>query len=1033
MFKTLSNKDFIHKRGEMFSGAKGITKEGINLEILKIFEELFNNIYDNFIIDVYSPNSFIDIGLDIAEEKYSFYFRNSSNLPIKVLNDNVTYFFDAPLNTEVILPYYLFNKIQTSSKYNDDIDRLTSGLNGYGLKWIVHRFTNYEIIVVYENLIYRQDNPNNFGLFENKTNLPNSFSIYFNLDYSLTKGLEMTVPYCMMRIYEMFICLYLHDVIPKSLKVNNIDNIKINEKSFDVWLLKNNIKKKLFEINSYMKSKSNDKNNAGLINNHFKLIGCIKEPGMKNIIVLNSLRISSSDFLNKIYDVFNERLFKEADNKKSIDSYISFMLIGNFNNLVFDSQSKSRVVSEYELSDDLLKKIKSINIEIFDFIYHNESIKKYKDKKKLLKSKLNNVNYKQAIKQKHEQSTLRLLEGLSALSSVEQASGNDPYFGTLACKGKVINTRKNRYKAFEDDFIVSLSLILDYNIDGTEKKTVFNYNNIHIIADADIDGIHITCLLINVFETFFPKLINNVFIMRFPLIIDLISSKPKRVINEYYEETLNLKNPIYCKGLCSYEKVDMKAFFSVKEKYLYHLVLDDVTYLDKIFGKETEYRKALYNEDDVVKDIWTNNEIKLSDYIRYEYKKFLKSSLKRSIPNIMDGFTESIRKIVYILNSKKTKAEINLANFVSEVSVITNYHHGNVSLESSCKSLGFSTKNIKLINTHGTYGSIKYKHHDCGAARYIRLSKPAILDKLFIPESFNILPYNSDEGKAIEPKFLLPIIPLILINGVSNVSTGYSSSIPGHKFEYMVNYLLRYLDSKIENKIIEIEFPRISYDFFKYESNIREDENKYYSKAEVSKVSQNKFIVLDFPLSYTLETIIETCNKIEDKYNKNIIEDHSDGDNIKIVINSDISKYNFNDSNFVNITVFDDNEKLKEIENTKDLFDQWFIIRYGWMKIEINEIIRELNFKKGLLEKKYNLIKYFIDNHLIKEDDQMTIARKYDCVDIYKSLFQREVTEETIKILLKKITELEKAILYYQTLNIFSYWKILLNNIKSNV
>jgi DNA topoisomerase-2 len=1023
--RTLNIKEFMHKRGEMFSGAKGITKDGVNLEILKIFEELFNNIYDNFIYEC-DLNQFIDIGLNV-DDKFAFYFRNSSNLPIKVINDIINYDLGVPVGTEVILPYHLFNKIQTSTKYDDDINRLTSGLNGYGLKWITQRFLNYKIIVVYNDLIYKQDQTENYSLHHNINKEPNSFSIFFNIDYSLTKELGTTDQFCFMRLYEMFICLYLHDKLPESVIVNNSSNIIINNKSCDVWLNKSYTKpKKLFEINSYLLSESKDPNINEPIKNYFKLLCCHKETNMKNIIVLNSLRISSADFLDKIYELFNERLFKEGE-KKSIEQYLSFLIIGNFNNLVFDSQSKNRITTEYYPDDDLIKKIKQLKMEIFDFIYHNDAMKNYKDKKKFLKSKLNNVNYKPAIKQKNAKSTLILLEGLSALSSVEEASGRNEFCGTFACKGKVINSRKNKYKAYDDDFVVSLSIILDYSLDVPEKKDTFNYNNIHIIADADVDGIHISCLLINIFENLFPKLLDKLYIMRFPLIIDVISNSPRK-IKEYYEDVENkFKNPTYCKGLCSYEKVDMKSFFKQKENYLYKIIIDDNKYLDYIFAKETEYRKQLYNSADYKENIWKNNQVLLTKYIEKEYKKFLKSSLKRSIPNILDGFTESIRKIIHVLLQKKVGNQFNLANFVSEVSLATNYHHGNVSLELSCKSLGYSTKNIKLIKTHGTFGTIKYKHHDCGAARYIRLSKPDYLDNLFIKESFNIIPYNEDEGKQIEPKFLLPLLPLILINGVNNVSTGYSSNIPGHKFSYIKNYMKEYLKSNYNNIPLEIPFPKISYEFFKYENNIEENENKYTSKAEIKTISSNKFSILEFPLSYTLENIIDSCNKIEEKTNKILVEDHSDGDNINIIVNGDVNKYNFSDNNSVNITVFDDEEKLCEFKDKIDLFNKWFEIRYKWLIKEIKEIIKCLLEKKMFYDTKYNLIKYFIDHHVIKYDEQKEVSIKLNAESIYNNLYQREVNEENLKKLIDNIKELESKIDYYKSLNLFKYWYSLLD------
>jgi DNA gyrase/topoisomerase IV subunit B len=1020
--RTLNTSEFIHKRGELFSGAKGI-KDDINLEILKILEEIFNNIYDNFIYSCDSKQ-FINISINSIDKEYHYHFSNSANIPIKVINDMKTYDLKQPIGTEVILPYHLFNTFQTSTKYNDEINRMTCGLNGYGLKWITHRFTKYKIIVVYEDLIYTQIG-NDYKITSNNNNLPNSYTIYFNINYELTKPLYNTIPFCSLRIYEMLICLYLNGTIPSNITINNNKNIIMNGGCYDFWISKLYNKPILFSINSYLLSESTNPNIPGKVKNYFKLICCKKETGMKNVIVLNSLRIVSVDFLDKIYKIFNNRLFKDGE-KRSVEQYCTFAIIGNFNNLIFDAQSKNRITTEYIIDEDLEKQIKNIKSDIFDFIYHNDAIKAYKEKRKLLKGKLNNINYKPATKLKSKESELCITEGLSPKTSVEEAIKNNNLIGIFAASGKWINALSNYYKALVNDSIINLSLILDYAIDGTEKKDIFNYNKIIIMADADIDGIHISCLIINIIKIFFPKLLNNVYIMRFPLIIDLISSNPKRTIKEYYEETNNFKNPIYCKGLCSYEKVDMKMFFNNRDKYLYSVIMDDVNFLNNIFSKDTQYRKQLYNSDDLNEEIWNDNKILLTKYIEKEYKKFLRGSLKRSIPNILDGFTESIRKIVYVLMQKKVGQQYNLANFTAEVSLQTNYHHGNTSLELSCKSLGFSTKNIKLIQTHGTFGTIKYKHHDCGASRYIRLSKPDYLDKLFIKESFNIIPYNTDEGQIIEPKFLLPLLPFILINGVNNVSTGYSSCIPGHKFEYMKSYVNEYLNSKIKNTILEISFPKISYDFFKYEKNIEENESGYNSRAEIKVIQQNRFSILEFPLTYTLENIIDTCNTIEEKSTKQIVEDHSEGENINIIVNGDITKYNFSDSNNINITVFDDEEKLCVFKNKEELFESWFAIRYKWLIKEITEIINCLNIKRNKIHTKYILIKYFIDNHIITHKEQKQISVDLKAEAIYSTLYQREVNEENLEFLNKSIIEIDEKINYYKNINPLEYWKLLL-------
>ena len=37
-----------------------------------------------------------------------------------------------------------------------------------------------------------------------------------------------------------------------------------------------------------------------------------------------------------------------------------------------------------------------------------------------------------------------------------------------------------------------------------------------------------------------------------------------------------------------------------------------------------------------------------------------------------------------------------------------------------------------------------------------------------------------DDGQAIEPKFYMPVLPMVLINGAEGIGTGWSSSVPNY-------------------------------------------------------------------------------------------------------------------------------------------------------------------------------------------------------------------------------------------------------------
>jgi DNA topoisomerase-2 len=41
-----------------------------------------------------------------------------------------------------------------------------------------------------------------------------------------------------------------------------------------------------------------------------------------------------------------------------------------------------------------------------------------------------------------------------------------------------------------------------------------------------------------------------------------------------------------------------------------------------------------------------------------------------------------------------------------------------------------------------------------------------------------VLSFLEEEGMSIEPKYYLPIIPLVLVNGAEGIGTGWSTEIP---------------------------------------------------------------------------------------------------------------------------------------------------------------------------------------------------------------------------------------------------------------
>ena len=43
---------------------------------------------------------------------------------------------------------------------------------------------------------------------------------------------------------------------------------------------------------------------------------------------------------------------------------------------------------------------------------------------------------------------------------------------------------------------------------------------------------------------------------------------------------------------------------------------------------------------------------------------------------------------------------------------------------------------------------------------------------------YGILNYTNDDGLLVEPEYYVPIIPMVLINGMVGIGTGFSTNIP---------------------------------------------------------------------------------------------------------------------------------------------------------------------------------------------------------------------------------------------------------------
>ena len=206
-----------------------------------------------------------------------------------------------------------------------------------------------------------------------------------------------------------------------------------------------------------------------------------------------------------------------------------------------------------------------------------------------------------------EGTELFLVEGDSAGGSAKQAR-NRANQAILPLKGKILNVvGSSNKKVYENQEIDDLCKALGVRLSSPDNTDNLRYEKIIIMTDADVDGAHIASLLIALFHTKLPKIIEkgHLYIAVPPLY--KISFK-----NEvYYANSEEEKADVLKKFRSSMTKVQISRFkglgemnpsqlkettMDIKTRRLIQISLnlsfiEDTTELvENIMGKNPEYR-----------------------------------------------------------------------------------------------------------------------------------------------------------------------------------------------------------------------------------------------------------------------------------------------------------------------------------------------------------------------------------------------------------------------------------------------------------
>ncbi len=164
---------------------------------------------------------------------------------------------------------------------------------------------------------------------------------------------------------------------------------------------------------------------------------------------------------------------------------------------------------------------------------------------------------------------------------------------------------------------------------------------------------------------------------------------------------------------------------------------------------------------------------RISSFLNTEVRDFARYVVEtRSCPSIMDGLKVGARKILWAaLNGDlKNQSKVKMPSLIGDA-MKNHYNHGDASLMNTIIQL--CSKHIYKYAPLEAVGQIDDLRGKCDTApRYLHVRKSQYLD--FFKMDTELLERITDDGDLVEPKFFLPIIPLVLLIRTNSPGFGFS-------------------------------------------------------------------------------------------------------------------------------------------------------------------------------------------------------------------------------------------------------------------
>jgi len=369
--------------------------------------------------------------------------------------------------------------------------------------------------------------------------------------------------------------------------------------------------------------------------------------------------------------------------------------------------------------------------------------------------------------------------------------------------------------------------------------------------------------------------------------------------------------------------------------------------------------------------------MKLTEFFKTDYVNFSSYDNLRKIASLVDGQKNASRKILHTIQSFNIRKQIKVSQLGSKTGEFTEYLHG--SMDDVIVNLGQNftgTNNVPLLQKKGNFGTRFNK--EASAPRYIYTFGSDAFFELFKQRDSEVLIKQTFEGAEIEPKFFVPTLPILLMNGSEGVSSGFAQKILPRNPKELKLYILNALSENANTSKPDLK-PDLKPDFknFRGVVELGDNENQFKISGAFKRVKFNTVEITEVPIGYTLKGFIKVLDSLEDK---GVIQSYLDlseddlfkftvkfqGNSLKSLTDEEVLvKLKLVKTITENFTVHDEFNKIKTFKSVESLLDEYISVKLKFVELRRVQELKRLNEEITQLKNKVMFIENILSGELV--------------------------------------------------------------------